>query len=80
MVGINLEESRLKARKRLKEATRTEYEHLIYAAKLTPRQEKIVNFYIVHDFSVCKIALKLSCCEATVRKELARAYDKVALL
>ena len=77
---MNLEESRLKARKRLKESTRAGFEKLIYAAKLTPRQEKVVRFHIIHDFSVCKTALKLSCCEATVRKELARAYDKVALL
>lgn len=75
-----LKPSRKAARARLKAATRAEYERLIYAAKLTPRQEEIINLHILRDCSVCKIALRLSCCQSLVRKELAGAYEKIAFL
>ena len=71
---------RLKARNRLKQSTRTEYEKLTYAAKLTPRQDQIINLHILKDYSVCKIALSLSCCQSLIRKELANVYDKIAFL
>ena len=72
--------SRKAARQRLKQATRADYERLIYSAKLTPRQEKIINLHILRDYSVCKIALSLSCCQSLVRKELTNAYEKIAFL
>ena len=68
------------ARQRLKQAARADYERLIYSAKLTPRQEKIINLYILQDYSVCKIAFSLSCCQSLVRKELANIYEKIAFL
>ena len=68
------------ARQRLKQSTRAEYEKLIYSAKLTPRQEQIINLYILQDYSICKIALSLSCCQSLIRKELAYAYEKIAFL
>ena len=75
-----MKEARHKARQRLKDATRAEYENLIHAAKLTPRQEKIINFHILRDYSICKIALSLSCSESLVRKSLSAVYEKVAFL
>lgn len=75
-----MKEHRLKARKRLKTSTRAEYERLIFSAKLTPRQENIINLYILKDYSICKIALSLFCCQSLIRKELAQVYDKVAFL
>jgi len=71
---------RLIARNRLKQSTRKEYERLIHDAKLTPRQEEIINLHLLKDYSVCKIALSLSYCESLIRKELAIAYDKIAFL
>lgn len=68
------------ARQRLKDSTRAEYERLIYSAKLTPNQENAVNLHILRDWSICKIALHLSCCESLVRRHLAQAYDKIAFL
>jgi len=68
------------ARQRLKDSTRGEYEKLIYSAKLTPRQEQIINLHILRDCSICKIALSLSCCESVIKNEIARAYDKIAFL
>jgi len=73
-------ESRYKARKRLKEANRAEYENLVYSAKLTPRQEEIINLHILHDYSICKIALSLSCSESLVRKNLSIIYERIACL
>ena len=72
--------SRKNARDRLKQSTRTEYERLIHAAKLTPRQNQIIDLHILKNYSVCKVALSLSYCESLVRKELSRTYDKVAFL
>ena len=75
-----MKKSRYLARKRLKESTWAEYENLIYSAKLTPRQEKIINLHILQDFSVCKIALSLSCSESLIRKTLSTVYEKIANL
>ena len=72
-----MKESRKVARSRLKAASRDEYEQLIYSAKLTPRQEQIINLHILQDWSVCKISLSLSCCQSVVKKQLAEVYDKI---
>ena len=71
---------RLFARNRLKQSTRDEYERLIHDAKLTPRQAEIINLHILKDFSVCKIALSLSCSDSLVRKSLSAVYERVAFL
>ena len=75
-----MKQERKLARQRLKQSTRADFERLIYAAKLTPRQEKIIKLFILQDYSVCKIALSLSCCQSLVRHELSQSYDKVAFL
>ena len=75
-----MKETRLAARTRLKTATRAQYEALIQAANLTLAQRKILEMYICNGSSISKVAMELFCCEATVRKHLARAYDKVAFL
>lgn len=66
------------ARKRLREATRDEFEGLIYEALLTPLQEKIIRLHIADDVPVCYVAERLSCSEARVRKKLTEIYQKVA--
>lgn len=68
------------ARQRLKLATLEEFSALIHGANLTPTQEKIINLHIGKGRSISNIAIELFCCEATVRKYLATAYDKVAKL
>ena len=75
-----MKKSRKLARQRLKQSTRAGFEKLVYAAKLTPRQEQIIKLFILKDYSVCKIALSLSCCECLVRNELAKTYDKISFL
>ena len=73
-------DSRKSARQLLKSATRNEYESLIHDANLTPTQIKILHLHFAQEFSICKIALKLNCCESCVRKRLAEIYDKIAKL
>lgn len=66
------------AREHLKQATLSEYNDLIYRANLTPEQIKILDLHIKRGSSISDIAVELFCCEATVRRQLATAYDKVA--
>ena len=61
----------------LKQASKKEFENFIDGANLTPMQEKIIRLHIVKDWTICKIALTLACCESTVRKNLTAAYDKM---
>ena len=75
-----MEATRKKARQRLKNATKSEFDFLIENANLTPNQEKILRLHFIKDYSVCKVALSLSCCDSNVRKNLAAIYDKVAKL
>ena len=75
-----MKRSRKLARQRLKDATRTEYNALIQEANLTPTQRKILDIHICNGGSISKTAMELFCCEATVRKHLARVYDKIAFL
>ena len=75
-----MKSTRKNARQLLKQATKTEFENLIEKANLTPIQEKILRLHFCKDYSVCKIALSLSCCDSNVRKNLSVIYDKVAKL
>ena len=63
-----MKQTRKTARQRLKQATKAEFEKIIDNAKLTPIQEKIVRLHFVKDWTICKIAMSLSCCESTIRK------------
>ena len=72
--------TRYLARQRLKYATKSEFETLLDNANLTPLQEKIIRLHIAKGYSVCKIALALSCCDSSVRKNLSAIYEKVAKL
>lgn len=76
----DMKKERKSARLRLKSATRNEYDRLINSANLTPTQSKILYLHFAQEFSICKIALKLNCCESCVRKKLAECYDKIAKL
>lgn len=73
-------EHRKDARKRFKTATLAEYNDLVHKANLTPTQTKILDLHIKRGNSISNIAVELFCCEATVRKQLAEAYDKIAKL
>jgi DNA-binding NarL/FixJ family response regulator len=66
------------ARTKLRKATRTEFEKLVYEAMLTPVQESIIRLHIAQGVAVGYIAMRMSMSEACVRKHLCEAYEKVA--
>lgn len=73
-----MDAARKTARERLKQATKSEFEKLIADANLTPSQEKIARLHFSKDWTICKIALTLACCDSAVRKHLSIIYDKIA--
>ena len=75
-----MKKTRYLARQRLKQAAKTEFDFLLDNANLTPLQEKIIRLHIVKGYSVCKIALALSCCDSSIKKQLAKIYDKIHFL
>lgn len=68
------------ARSRLKESTLAEYNSLVQAANLTPIQTSILGKHINEDKSVSNIASEMFCSDSTIRKHLAKAYEKIAKL
>lgn len=65
------------ARLFLKNCSRQQYQNLIYVAKLTPQQEKIINLYILDGLSICAVADKVNLSESGVRRILSKVYDSV---
>lgn len=66
------------ARSYLKEATRSEYNEIVYEAKLTPEQEEILLRHILNAETLVKISLGLHCSIANVKKQLHEAYMKIS--
>lgn len=62
------------ARSFLKCATRSEYNAIVYEAKLTPEQEEILNRHILKAETIVKISLDLHCSVANVKARLHEAY------
>ena len=75
-----MKKTRFLARQRLKLANKFEFETLIGNANLTPIQEEIIRLHIAKGYSVCKIALAVSCSDSSIRKNLSTIYEKVAKL
>ena len=75
-----MKDTRYLARQRLKHSTKSEFETLLENANLTPIQEKIIRLHISKGYSVCKIAMALSCCDSSIKKHLAKVYDKIHFL
>ena len=55
-----MEKNRKKARAWLKSSTLTEYKDITTEAKLTPRQQDILDKIIISDYSQQKLAMELS--------------------
>ncbi len=72
--------SRKAVRQRLKCCSRAEYDALVYSAKLTPIQNKILNLFILENLPIFEISYRVACCESLVRRRLAEVYDKIAKL
>ena len=63
------------ARAYLKCATRSEYNAIVYEAKLTPEQEEILNRHILKDETIVKISLELHCSTTNIKSRLHEAYN-----
>jgi DNA-binding NarL/FixJ family response regulator len=66
------------ARKRLKEATRKEFDDLVYGSMLTPIQEEILRMHICKGMTIVSIAVEKSYSEGFVRSVLSQIYKRVS--
>ena len=74
-----MEKNRKKARAWLKSSTLTEYK-AITEAKLTPRQQDILDKIIISDYSQQKLAMEHHEDVSCIKRALRQIYDKVYLV
>lgn len=60
----------------LKQALRTDFEKILYAAKVTDEEEAIIRMVIEKKYSVVKTALELHVSESTVYRVMRDFYDR----
>lgn len=65
------------ARARIKRATRSEYNAVVYEAKLTPMQEEVLRRHILQAETITAISFALYCSERKVKAQLKEAYKAV---
>lgn len=73
-----MDESSKAARKHIKAATRSEYNSIVYEAKLTPEQEEILNRHILRSETIVKIADVMHCSEFHVKESLRKIYIRIS--
>ncbi len=67
---------RKQVREVVKKSLRTQFEKIVYDAKLNEREEAIVRMIIEKNYSVVKTAMTLHVCESTVHKVMREFYDR----
>ena len=72
-----MEKNRKKARAWLKSSTLTEYKTITTEAKLTPKQQDILNKTILKDYSQQKLAMEYHEDVSCIKRALRQIYDKV---
>lgn len=60
----------------LKQSLRTDFEKILYAAKVTDEEEQIIRMVIEKKYSVVKTALELHISESTVYRTMREFYDR----
>ena len=75
-----MEQNRKKARAWLKSSTLTEYKAITTEAKLTPKEQDILDKIIILDYSQQKIAYDNCEDVSCVKRSLRRIYDKIYLV
>lgn len=75
-----MEKNRKKARAWLKSSTLTEYKVITTEAKLTPRQQGILDKIIISDYSQQKLAMEYHEDVSCIKRALRQIYDKVYLV
>lgn len=69
--------TRKRARKWLQSCSRTELNNAMNEARLTEAQREIVELAFSRGLSIVAIKLRCSMDESTIKRILARAYDKI---
>lgn len=71
---MNMDDLRKRTRYWLIRADRESFDDIIYKAKITPRQQKILKMRFVDDLEIFKIAQRLNLSETRIQTDCRRAY------
>lgn len=66
------------ARTWLINSSRADFEDIIYKSKITPRQQKIIEFRILKNFEITKIANLLNLSEETIQRDIKNSYNLIS--
>lgn len=78
--GAGMLDKRKSTREYLADTSRTEFYEVIKEAKLSPRQEGILEMKFVKDLTYIQIAFYFNVDVNTIKRDVKKAYDKVAKL
>lgn len=70
-------DKRKAARELLNEMGRTDFYNTVREAKLTPRQEGILELKFIKDWSYVQIAFKFRVDVNVIKQDMQKAYDKI---
>lgn len=70
-----MDKNRKLARTWLINSSRADFEDIIYKSKITPRQQKIIEFRILKNFEITKIANLLNLSEETIQCDIKNSYQ-----
>ena len=73
-------DKRKATRTALENSSRTEFYALLKEAKLTPRQEEILEMRFVKDYTYVQIAFYFYLDVNTIKADMKKAYDKLGRL
>ena len=69
---------RKQTRQWLIDASRQDFEDVIYKAKITPRQQTIIEMRILKNIEIFKIAQILNLSERAIQVDIKKAYDLIS--
>lgn len=73
-----MDKNRKLARTWLINSSRADFEDIIYKSKITPRQQKIIEFRILKNFEITKIANLLNLSEETIQRDIKSSYNLIS--
>lgn len=73
-----MDKNRKLARTWLINSSRADFEDIIYKSKITPRQQKIIEFRILKNFEITKIANLLNLSEEKIQRDIKNSYNLIS--
>lgn len=73
-----MDKNRKLARTWLINSSRADFEDIIYKSKITPRQQKIIEFRRLKNFEITKIANLLNLSEETIQRDIKNSYNLIS--